>query len=419
MALNRKTLEGRIRASQVAAAPTPAPSRPRMALVPSGVMPLGARCAMVVIEASRVVDDPLAAPVSSWMFEADEPQEASWYQTRLAIQVATDLQRSTPLNIIMQIVNLAESSRINRAKQWERDVAATLAQGNQLVARMQRYSALFWNPDIRDLADTVLRIIHPDSRDGELAMAFGEENLRDLYEQALRVHAGKQRLTAGPFLRLAERVLVWRIESALARADGPDALGIDDERVVSSLEQVRWLRFVKGKQLAMSDQLDSEASWAEDPIQSNSEAFSIIASVIETIFIYREIEQDPCVVHVNTIQAYLKQIEALATTLTNVDDFPMARFKSGLVREAITELVGPVTFLAYVAHATGEGERLAEAETRRSVSSLDDARINLLRFLEYAENAARSYLEWLEARTMRKRPAVATRRFRIPPGRRP
>src|SRR5581483_5958610 len=101
MALNRKTLEGRIRASQVAAAPTPAPSRPRMALVPSGVMPLGARCAMVVIEASRVVDDPLAAPVSSWMFEADEPQEASWYQTRLAIQVATDLQRSTPLNIIM------------------------------------------------------------------------------------------------------------------------------------------------------------------------------------------------------------------------------------------------------------------------------------------------------------------------------
>src|SRR2546423_571119 len=94
------SLEGRLQTRYVGPPPPLPPRRQfsRSALVPVSGVPLGARLAMALVDARRVRIDPLESNASSILAEAitDEP---SWYETKLAAKIASDLQQNPAVSI--------------------------------------------------------------------------------------------------------------------------------------------------------------------------------------------------------------------------------------------------------------------------------------------------------------------------------
>src|SRR5438034_8750889 len=119
--LNRaRSLEERLRARQAPlASELPQQQLPRTALVPMTAVPPAVQLLIPFLEARRVIADPLESQVSSIVEQVIEQTEASWYQTKAASKVASDLQQSAAMNIIFQSVEISDPHRDDKNQEWE------------------------------------------------------------------------------------------------------------------------------------------------------------------------------------------------------------------------------------------------------------------------------------------------------------
>jgi hypothetical protein len=398
--MRRFSLEDRIRARTAGELPPtePEPQAPRQWPVPTAVVPPAARIISALIEARNVVNDPLESQVSSLLLSEAEA-EPTWYQTKLASKVASDLQQSPALNLIFQAVDMADSKRDDKTKEMQRTVLEVMAQGRSLVNRLQRYEAEFWNPDLKDFASRILRVIHPDSRDRRLVARFTEEGLRNMYQRALAARAGARSASTGLFVRDAERVLIWRVRTYLAEGLTLDEIAQREPNVGSDLDFVRWLRFVKARQAEMAEQLVLGRKRKEDHSQGHAEAFGVIVGALEAIVSYAGMSEYPCRNQLASVQGHLQQVEALVDQMPDVDSFPMAKFKAEQLQQAIEDLVSPVTRIGQVVQSTAGAANVTPAQRE---TSLNGAIVGLSNLLEFADSAALSYVGWLQERLAAK-----------------
>src|SRR3954463_14443913 len=113
-----RALEERLRSRQAPAIPASVQQQiPRTAIVPMSALTPAAHLVVTFLEARHVVSDPLESQVSSILLKQVE-SEASWYQTRAASKVASDLQQSSAMNIIFQAVEVADPRRDDKDAEW-------------------------------------------------------------------------------------------------------------------------------------------------------------------------------------------------------------------------------------------------------------------------------------------------------------
>src|SRR4051812_7805914 len=108
--MRRFSLEDRLRARRAPDQPAPEPetqSGPRFWPVPASNAPPATRVVIALMEARNVVNDPLESQISSVLL-SDQDAEPTWYQTKLASKVASDLQQSSALNLIFQAVEMSD-----------------------------------------------------------------------------------------------------------------------------------------------------------------------------------------------------------------------------------------------------------------------------------------------------------------------
>ncbi len=403
-----RALEDRLRARQ-----GPLPSEgverqiPRTALVPLSAFPPASLLTIAFLEARRIVSDPLESQISSILLTQAMENEASWYQTKAASKVASDLQQSSALNVIFQSVEISDPRRDDKNKEWERNLSEVLTQGKTLVNRLQRYEADFWNPDLRDLAGRVLRVIHPDGRDPRLLKRFNPEALRDMYRRALAARGNQRSASLGLFVRDAERVLFWQIRTLLSEGLSLEQIGTRYPTIGPDLMDVRWQRFVRAKQQEIAEQVVSGRKRREEHSQGHVESFGVIVGAIDAIATYGRLEEYPCRNQLVGLQTHLHQVEALSDQLPDIEHYPMAKFKADQLQGAIEDLVRPVTYLANIIEPGTAG---GAGMNRKAM--LNGAIASLGSLLEYTDSAARSYLEWLEERIAARRPQA---RRSVPP----
>jgi hypothetical protein len=394
--MRRFSLEERIRARTVREEPAfePEPQAPRQWPVPAAAVTPAMRIVTALLEARKVVNDPLESQVSSLLLSEAET-EPTWYQSKLASKVASDLQQSAALNLIFQAAEMADQKREDKSKELQRTVSEMMAQGRSLVNRLQRYEAEFWNPDLKDFAGRILRIIHPDSRDRRLVTRFTEEGLGNMYQRALAARAGTRSASTGLFVRDAERLLVWQVRTYLAEGLTLEEIAEREPNLGPDLDLVRWLRFVKARQAEMAEQLVLGRKRKEEHSQGHVEAFGVIVGALEAIVSYEGMPEYPCRNQLASVQGHLQRVEALVDQMPDIDSFPMATFKAEQLQQAIEDLVGPVTRIAQIVQGTAGAPSLTPVQ-REIV--LNGAITGLSSVLEFADSAALSYVEWLEER---------------------
>jgi hypothetical protein len=399
--MRRFSLEDRLRARRAPEAPEPeteSHSGPRQWPVPIFTAYPATRIVIALMEARRVVSDPLESEVSSILVSEAEA-EPTWYQTKLASKVASDLQQSSALNLIFQTAELADPKRDEKTREIQRTVSEMMVQGKTLVNRLQRYEAEFWNPDLKDFAGRILRVIHPDSRDRRMLSRFTEEGLRNMYQRALAARAGTRSASTGLFVRDAERVLIWQVRTYLAEGLTMEEIAEREPNLGLDLEFVRWLRFVKAKQAEMAEQLVQGRKRKEEHSQGHAEAFGLIVGAIEAIVTYGNLGEYPCRNQLASVQGHLQQVERLVDQLPDIDRYPMAKFKAEQLQQAIEDLVSPVTRIAQVVQGTAGAPAVTPSQR---ATAMNGAVAGLSSLLEYADSAARSYIEWLNERATAK-----------------
>jgi hypothetical protein len=398
--MRRFSLEDRIRARTAREEPAfePEPQAPRQWPVPAAAVPPAMRIVTALLEARKVVNDPLESQVSSLLVSEAET-EPTWYQTKLASKVASDLQQSSALNLIFQAAEMADTKRDDKTKEIQRAVSEMMVQGRSLVNRLQRYEAEFWNPDLKDFAGRILRIIHPDSRDRRLVTRFGEEGLQNIYQRALAARAGARSASTGLFVRDAERMLVWQVRMYLAEGLTLEEIAEREPHLGPDLDFVRWLRFVKARQAEMAEQLVQGRKRKEEHSQGHAEAFGVIVGALEAIVSYAGMPEYPCRNQLASVQVHLQRVEALVDQMPDIDSFPMAKFKAEQLQQAIEDLVSPVTRIGQVVQGTALAPSVTPAQ--RDIA-LNGAVGGLSNLLEFADSAALSYVEWLEERIAAK-----------------
>jgi hypothetical protein len=392
----RKSAEAEAAAAPDRPSPPSPPEPPKLWPVPVDAIEPADRLVGALMLARRVVNDPLETQASALLAQVE--QAPTWYQTKAASKVASDLQQSPALNMIYHAVEMAESHHEDPNKELQRNIEEMVAQGQSLINRLQRYEADFWNPDLRDLAGRVLRIIHPDSRDQRMAVRFTAEMLRDTYSRALAARNGMRTASTGYFVRDAERILVWQIRTWLI--DGKSLRQIAEEHpgIAQDLELIQWLRHVKARQVDVADQLVKGRKRQEDHAQGHVESFSVIIGTLDAITTYAGMAEYPCRNQVAMLQGHLQEVERLTEQLPDIERFPMAKYKADQLQLAIQDLVAPVVRLATVVRT----ERASSGPGSSRFNALNAALTGLSTVLEFADSAARSYIEWLEERVAAK-----------------
>jgi hypothetical protein len=394
--MRRFALEDRLRSRRAPEEPAAEieSQGPRFGVVPTATSAAATRIVIALMEARKVVSDPLESETSSVLL-SESDAEPTWYQTKLASKVASDLQQSSALNLIFQSVEMADPKRDDKAKEIQRTVSEMMVQGKSLVNRLQRYEAEFWNPDLKDFAGRILRVIHPDSRDRRLLSRFTEEGLRNMYQRALAARAGARSASTGLFVRDAERVLIWQIRTYLSEGLTLDEIAAREPYLGPDLEYVRWMRFVKARQAEMAEQLVQGRKRKEEHSQGHAEAFGVVVGALEAVVTYAGMPEYPCRNQLASVQTHLQHVERLVDQLPDVDSYPMAKFKAEQLQQAIEDLVSPVTRIAQVVQGTNGPGGITPAQREMALTG---AITGLSSLLEYADSAARSYVEWLQER---------------------
>jgi hypothetical protein len=329
------------------------------------------------------------------LLEGAQAEQTTWYQTEFASKLAADLQLSESVCFILQSVDLMRSGQTEAQAVANRGLSNLLEQGRALTTMLQRYTEEFLNCDLHSVATVVLRMTHPDTRDPDLPEEFSEQEIQRFYREALVANRRRPGIEVDRFLDAATRLFDWKIRFLL-RCGGTLADVCEQQPgLVASLELMRWLGFVREKRIAVLNVVKKPSlrpEYQEKPqTHEESEGLAVIASVVEDLYKFMEIENDHTLNHLRYLRSLLAHADRLVDLGINRAS-PLAEFKVRTVRSAIDELVRPVSFLATTARARKQArdrDPSAEGPDIRSASA------DVAQFLSNLESALGSYIEWL------------------------